>query len=316
MNILITGAAGFIGFHLSRYLKKQNNYVIGLDNFNSYYDVNLKIAREKELNDNDISIINGDIRDKKLIIELLDQHKITHVVHLAAQAGVRHSITNPDDYIASNLDGFISLLECCKNGSIKKVVYASSSSVYGNNKKVPFSINDTTDTPTNLYGATKKANELIAHAYHHLFNIPLIGLRFFTAYGPWGRPDMAYYKFTENICNNKPIDVYGYGEMKRDFTYIDDIVKGTVAALNSDIDFKTLNLGNSEPIKILDFISILEKLLNKKAKINMLPMQKGEVVETFADISESKNLLNFDPSTSIEEGLKNFINWYTKYKSL
>ena len=315
MNILITGAAGFIGFHLSLYLKSRKDKVLGLDNFNCYYDKNLKLAREKILNKNDIEIIHADIRDKNIINELIYKNKITHVIHLAAQAGVRNSLINPDDYIASNLEGFISLLECCKNRSNLKVIYASSSSVYGKNKKVPFSTSDPTEAPTNLYGATKKANELIAHSYHYLFNIPLIGLRYFTAYGPWGRPDMAYYKFTDSIINNKPINVFGYGNMKRDFTYIDDIVEGTVAALDSDIDFDIFNLGNSLPIKILDLIALIEKLLNKKAIINMLPIQKGEVIETYADISKSQRLLKFDPKISLEEGLNKFIDWYKNYQN-
>lgn len=316
MNILVTGAAGFIGFHLALYLNSRKDKVLGLDNFNSYYDINLKLAREKILNDHGIEIIHADIRDKELIKNLLKKNEITHVIHLAAQAGVRNSLLNPHDYIASNLEGFISLLEACKESLNIKVIYASSSSVYGKNLKIPFSTSDVTDTPTNLYGATKKANELIAHSYHHLFNMPLIGLRYFTAYGPWGRPDMAYYKFTESIINGRPIDVYGRGNMKRDFTFIDDIVKGTVAALDSDIKFDIFNLGNSCPIKILDFISLLEKMLNKKAKLNLLPMQKGEVLETFADITKSKEVLNFDPKISLEEGLRKFIKWYTEYHDL
>lgn len=315
MNILITGAAGFIGFHLTLYLNSRKDKVLGLDNFNSYYDLNLKLSREKILKENDIEIVHGDIRDKLLLKKLLKKNNISHVIHLAAQAGVRNSLLNPDDYVASNLEGFISLLEACKQNPKIKIIYASSSSVYGKNTKIPFSTTDRTDTPTNLYGATKKANELIAHSYHHLFNIPMIGLRYFTAYGPWGRPDMAYYKFTESIISETPIDVYGFGKMKRDFTYIDDIVAGTVAALDSDIEFDIFNLGNSHPIKILDFISLLEKLLQKKANINLLPMQKGEVIETFADISKSKDLLKFNPKTSLEEGLNKFISWYKEYHS-
>jgi UDP-glucuronate 4-epimerase len=313
MNILITGAAGFIGFHLTLYLKSRKDKVLGLDNFNSYYDLNLKLSREKILKENDIEIIHADITDKELIKKLITKRSITHVIHLAAQAGVRNSLLKPDDYIASNLEGFISLLEACRPSPHIKIIYASSSSVYGKNTKIPFSTSDRTDTPTNLYGATKKANELIAHSYHHLFNMPLIGLRYFTAYGPWGRPDMAYYKFTDSIINDLPIDVYGYGNMKRDFTYIDDIVSGTVAALDSDIDFDIFNLGNSHPIKILDFISLLEKLLNKKAIINLLPIQKGEVIETYADIDKSKELLKFSPKISLEEGLNKFIKWYKEY---
>lgn len=313
MNVLVTGAAGFIGFHLTLYLKSRKDKVLGLDNFNSYYDLNLKLSRERILKDNDVEVIHADIRDKELIKKLIRKNNFSHVIHLAAQAGVRNSILNPDDYIASNLEGFISLLEACKENPKIKIIYASSSSVYGKNTKIPFSTTDRTDTPTNLYGATKKANELIAHSYHHLFNIPMIGLRYFTAYGPWGRPDMAYYKFTDSIINEIPIDVYGYGKMKRDFTYIDDIVEGTIAALDSDIEFDIFNLGNSHPIKILDFIALLENLLQKKAKINLLPMQKGEVIETFADIIKSRELLKFNPKTSLEDGLNKFIKWYKEY---
>lgn len=317
MNILVTGAAGFIGFHLSLYLNSRKDKVIGLDNFNNYYDPNLKLSREKILNGNNIKIIHGDIRDKNLLTSILKENNITHVTHLAAQAGVRTSLTNPDDYISANLEGFISLLEAVKNQKrLIKVIYASSSSVYGKNKKIPFSTDDPTDTPTNLYGATKKANELIAHSYHHLYQIPLIGLRYFTAYGPWGRPDMAYFKFTDHIIKEIPIDVYGFGEMKRDFTYIDDIIRGTLSALDSDITFDIFNLGNSHPIKILDLITLLEKLLQKKAIKNMLPMQKGEVVETFSDISKSQKILNFNPQVSLEQGLANFISWYKKFHNI
>jgi UDP-glucuronate 4-epimerase len=315
MNILITGAAGFIGFHLSLHLNARKDRVFGLDNFNPYYDIKLKLTREKILLEKGIKIIHADIRDKETLKELIVKNQITHIIHLAAQAGVRNSLIHPDDYIASNLEGFISLLECCIGPPKIKVIYASSSSVYGKNKKVPFSTDDPTDTPTNLYGATKKANELIAHSYHHLYNIPLIGLRYFTAYGPWGRPDMAYFKFTECIINDKPFEVYGYGNMRRDFTYIDDIVSGTIAALDSDITFDIFNLGNSHPIKILDFISLLERLLKKKAITRLLPIQKGEVIETFADISKSQKFLNFQPQVPLEEGLSKFIEWYKEYKT-
>ena len=317
MNILITGAAGFIGFHLCLYLKKfRKDNVIGYDNFNPYYDQNLKFQREEILKNYNIPILHADIRNKRLLKNIIKYNNITHVVHLAAQAGVRNSLISPEDYIASNLDGFISLLESCKDSPNIKVVYASSSSVYGQNKKVPFDTDDFTDTPTNLYGATKKANELIAHSYHHLYKIPLIGLRYFTVYGPWGRPDMAYYKFTKNILENKKIDVFGFGEMKRDFTYIDDIINGTVAALDSDIKFDIFNLGNSKPVKINDFIILLENMLQKKAIKNMLPIQKGEVSETYADISKSQKILNFSPSISLQEGLKKFVSWYKEYKKV
>jgi UDP-glucuronate 4-epimerase len=310
--ILVTGAAGFIGFHLSLSLKKRKDKVLGLDNFNSYYDKNLKLKREEILKENDISVIHGDIRDTSFLKNLLEKNKITHIVHLAAQAGVRHSLTHPEDYVASNLEGFVSVLEACKEFPVK-LVYASSSSVYGLNEKTPFSIGDTTDLPTNLYGATKKANELMAYAYHHIYKTPMIGLRYFTVYGPWGRPDMAYYKFTKSILENKPLDIFNEGNLQRDFTYIDDIIQGTIAALDFQASYEIFNLGNNKPVKILDLVSILEKKLKKKAILNFLPMQKGEVLKTYADISKSKKLLNFTPKVSIEEGMEEFLNWYQKY---
>lgn len=310
--ILVTGAAGFIGFHLSLYLKKRKDKVLGLDNFNSYYDKNLKLKREEILKKNDIKIIHADIKESSFIKKLIKEEKISHIVHLAAQAGVRHSISHPEDYVASNLEGFVSLLEACKDEPIK-FVYASSSSVYGLNKKTPFDTEDKTDQPTNLYGATKKANELIAFAYHHMYKIPMIGLRYFTVYGPWGRPDMAYYKFTKHILENKPLDIFNEGNLKRDFTYIDDIIEGTAAALDLDCPWEIFNLGNNKPVKILDLVTLLEKKLQRKAIINYLPMQKGEVIETYADIAKSKNLLNFHPKVTIEEGLEEFLKWYKSY---
>ena len=315
MHVLVTGAAGFIGFSLCRYLAKNGIKVLGLDNFNNYYDVNLKRQREQILKSQKVDIIEADIRNTELLKKIIKEHEITHVANLAAQAGVRHSLLFPKDYIDSNLEGFISVLEACKLFPDIKIVYASSSSVYGENKKIPFSVHDRTDSPTNLYGATKKANELIAHAYHHLFNMPLIGLRYFTVYGPWGRPDMAYFKFTEKILNDKPIDVFGYGKMKRDFTYIDDIIDGTVAALNSDMDYGVFNLGNNYPVSVLELIETIEQNLQKKAKTNMLPMQPGEVHETFADISESQKQLNFSPKYSLDKGIKKFTEWYRSYYS-
>lgn len=313
MNILITGAVGFIGFHLALKLKERGELVYGYDNFNSYYEIQLKLDRAEILKNNGIEIFHADIRDKELLKKILKEKKITHLVHLAAQAGVRHSILCPDDYVASNLEGFIAVLESAKEFKDLKIIYASSSSVYGKNKKTPFAIGDVTDSPANLYGATKKANELIAHAYHDLYDMNLIGLRFFTVYGPWGRPDMAYFKFTKNILEGIPIDLFGSGEMKRDFTYIDDIVQGIISALDSNINFDIFNLGNSTPVKINKLISLLESTLQKKALLNFLPMQKGEVVETFADISYSKAKLGFEPRTSFEEGLREFLTWYLNY---
>ena len=316
MNVLITGASGFIGFHLALYLKSLKKKVIGYDNFNAYYDQKLKYEREKILNQNGIDVIHADINETSFLKSILLENKITHLVHLAAQAGVRHSFFHPEEYISSNLGGFISVLEACKNLSNIKIIYASSSSVYGENKKIPFSINDATDNPTSLYGATKKANELIAYSYHHLYNLPLIGLRYFTVYGPWGRPDMAYYKFTKHIIEEKPIDIYNHGEMARDFTYIDDIVQGTAQALNLDEKYKILNLGHNSPIKLMDFIQLLESKLKKKAIKNMLPLQKGEVIQTYADIEESKKLLNFFPTISFEKGLSKFLDWYKQYHQI
>jgi len=318
MRILITGAAGFIGFHLAKRLF-QEELVVGLDNFNSYYDPALKEKRAALLKEFKIEIVQGDIQNTALLKKLLSQYKITHVVHLAAQAGVRHSFLHPEDYLSSNLGGFLSLLEALKNNPEIKTVYASSSSVYGSNSKIPFSTTDITDQPTNFYGASKKANELMAHAYHHLYGLPLIGLRFFTVYGPWGRPDMAYFKFTKNIDEGKTIDVFNHGQMERDFTYIDDIIDGIVSALKTPLKLKSdlFNLGNHQPVPLLNLIEIIEKQLGKKAVLRFLPMQKGEVLKTYADISKSQKILNFQPSTSFEEGMKRFIAWYQEdFKAL
>ena len=309
-NILVTGAAGFIGFHLSKFLKTKNNFVIRLDNFNTYYDKNLKYLRAKILNEKKIEIIKADINEKYLLDKIIKENKITHVVHLAAQAGVRYSFENPQAYIDSNLIGFVNVLEVIKKYKDIKFVFASSSSVYGLNDEIPFSVNHKTDKPTNLYGATKKANEIIAFSYHNLYKIPMIGLRFFTVYGPYGRPDMAYFKFTKNILDGKEIEIFNNGEMKRDFTYIDDIVLGTSAALDLDTNFEIFNLGNNKPIELLEFISIIEKKLSKKAKKKFVSMQKGEMITTFADISTSIKKLNYNPSTSIEEGLEKYIDWH------
>ncbi|MBI5345729.1 MAG: NAD-dependent epimerase/dehydratase family protein [Chlamydiae bacterium] len=313
-NIFVTGASGFIGFHLCLYLKKQNYFVIGLDNFNHYYDVNLKLSRQKILLENGIEVINGDINNEELLDKILKDNAITHVVHLAAQAGVRHSLLQPQDYVSSNLKGFVCILEALKKHPAK-LVFASSSSVYGLNQKVPFSTEDQTDHQTNLYGATKKANESLAFAYHHIYKIPMVGLRYFTVYGPFGRPDMAYFQFTKSILEEKTIEIFNNGALQRDFTYIEDIVKGTAAALDLNADFEIFNLGNNKPVELLKFISILEEKLNKKAIKKFLPMQKGEMLVTAADISKSKNMLNFHPQTSIEEGLGHFVKWYKEYYS-
>ncbi len=313
-RILITGAAGFIGFHLALYLKERGDFVIGLDNFNSYYDVQLKKDRAALLHAKQIEILNADIRDRDLLQLAILRHGITHVVHLAAQAGVRHSITEPDDYVASNLHGFVSVLEACRKFPTLKIIYASSSSVYGLNKKTPFNVEDRTDLPANLYGATKKANEAIAHAYHHLYGLSLTALRYFTAYGPWGRPDMAYYRFAHLISSEQSIQVFNSGNMQRDFTYIDDIVRGTAAAIDLGAACEVFNLGNNRPVSVLQLIELIEQGLGKKAIKEMLPMQPGEVLETFADIEKSKQLLNFSPTVSIEEGISRFIDWFQSYR--
>ncbi len=315
-RILVTGAAGFIGFHLTKALKKRGDFCIGLDNFNSYYDPQLKKARAAQLQKLGIEIVHADICDKGAIKNLLGTHGITHVVHLAAQAGVRHSLSHPDDYVSSNLQGFVSVLENVRLFPSIKLIYASSSSVYGVNKKIPFSVEDKTDQPTNLYGATKKANEVIAHAYHHLYGISVTALRYFTAYGPWGRPDMAYYRFTKQICEGESIQVFNHGAMKRDFTYIDDIVRGTIGAIDLGASYEIFNLGNNRPIDLLYLIHLLEEALGKTALKEMLPMQAGEVTETFADIEKSQKMLNFTPLVSIEEGIFEFINWFKQYHGL
>ena len=309
-KILITGAAGFIGSHLALDLKKRGDFVLGLDNFNTYYDLNLKRSRRLRLKSQNIEIIEEDIRNQHLLETLLSQHEISHFVHLAAQAGVRHSLTAPYDYVGSNLEGFVSVLEACRKFPSIKLIYASSSSVYGLNKKIPFSVDDKTDQPTNLYGATKKANEAMAHAYHHLYGTSITALRYFTVYGPWGRPDMAYYHFAKQITSNLPIQVFNEGQMKRDFTYIDYIVRGTIAAIDLGAPFETFNLGGNRPIELNYLIELIEESLGKKAIQEMRPMQPGEVLETYADIEKSEKLLNYRPAVSIEEGIPLFINWF------
>jgi UDP-glucuronate 4-epimerase len=310
-NIFVSGAAGFIGFHLCLYLKKEGHNIIGLDNFNPYYDIKLKHLRAKILKKNNIDIIDANINDINILKKIFSRD-ITHVIHLAAQPGVRHSFKKPFDYVDSNLVGFVNLLEITKNHKNIKLIFASSSSVYGSNKKIPFNTLDQTDFPTNLYGATKKANEIIAYSYHHLYKFPIIGLRYFTVYGPFGRPDMAYFKFTKNILEGNEIEIYNNGNLKRDFTYIDDIVRGTTATLDYKTDFEIFNLGNNNPINLMDFINMIEKKLDKKAKKKFLPFQKGEMLSTYADISSSIEKLNFKPTTNIEKGMENFIDWYLK----
>lgn len=312
MNIFITGISGFIGFHLAKYLKRKGYAVTGCDNFNNYYDIKLKKERTKILKKQKIKIFNLDITKKNKLIKIFNQKKVTHLINLAAQAGVRYSIKNPNAYVHSNLLGFVSLLEAAKNTCIKKILFASSSSVYGNNKEI-FKLKDNTDRPTNLYGATKKANELIAYSYHNLYKIPFIGLRFFTVYGEFGRPDMAYFKFAKKIIKNEPIELYNFGNMQRDFTYIEDILESIKNALFLEKEFAIFNLGSNHPRKLLDLVDLLEKNLDKKANKKLVPMPKAEIIKTYADISLSKKDLNFNPTTSLEEGIEKFVFWFKKY---
>ncbi|MFH0845407.1 MAG: SDR family NAD(P)-dependent oxidoreductase [Pseudomonadota bacterium] len=313
-TVLVTGTAGFIGFHISRRLLEMGNKVVGVDNMNDYYDVSLKEARRDILLPyKGFTFYKLDIQDREGLNKIFQNKAIQRICNLAAQAGVRHSLKDPFSYEKSNLEGFINLLEMARRYGIANFVYASSSSVYGNNTKTPFSVEDRVDTPISLYGATKKANELMAYAYHHLFHIPFVGLRYFTVYGPWGRPDMALFLFTEAILKNRPINVFNYGRMRRDFTYIDDVVEGTIAALESPFPYEIFNIGNSNAIELLDFIKIIEEELGREAKKNLMPMQPGDVIETSADIEKSKKLLGFSPKTPIREGIRNFLVWYRDY---
>lgn len=309
-NVFITGAAGFIGFHVAHQLSLRGDHVVGFDNFNDYYNPQLKRMRAQELQKAGVSIIEGEICDASLLHESIQKHRTTHLVHLAAQAGVRYSLVNPHAYIKTNIDGFVNILEACRFNPTIKLTYASSSSVYGRNTKVPFCIEDPTDQQASLYGVTKKTNELMADTYHHLYNIPVTGLRFFTVYGPWGRPDMAYYSFTKAILSGHPIEVYNHGKLERDFTYIDDIVSGTIAAIDLGAECELFNLGNHRPVALMDFISILEKSLGKKAILTQIPMQPGDVLTTYADISHSTEKLGYVPKTSLEEGIPRFTSWY------
>jgi UDP-glucuronate 4-epimerase len=313
-TVLITGAAGFIGFHLANHLQKRGDRVVGIDNFNDYYSVQLKRDRAQQLKKLSIDIVEGDVCNKKALENIVEKNKITHIVHLAAQAGVRYSLTNPEVYIHSNIDGFLSILELIKRHPEIKLVYASSSSVYGNNTKIPFSVMDTTDNQASLYGVTKKSNELMAATYKHLYKLEAIGLRYFTVYGPWGRPDMAYYSFTKAILEGKEIEVFNFGKMERDFTYIDDIIEGTTAALDLVGKGKhpIYNLGNHKPEPLMTMIALLEKHLGKKAKLKQLPMQPGDVTTTYADIALSEKDLGFHPKISLDEGLANFTSWYKR----
>lgn len=330
MKVLVTGVAGFIGFHVSQALIARGDTVIGIDNLNDYYDVSLKEARLKALqvhaNAKNFQFIKLDIADMQAMLNLFAEHKPQRVVHLAAQAGVRYSLQNPHAYVQSNLVGFTNILEACRHNTVEHLVYASSSSVYGGNTKLPFSEQDNVDHPVSLYAATKKANELMAHTYSHLYHLPTTGLRFFTVYGPWGRPDMAPFLFTDAILNNKPIKVFNHGDMMRDFTYIDDIVEGVIRVLdkpatsamgaNIHSPYRLFNIGNNQPEKLLDFIALLENALGKTAQKEFLPMQPGDVKATFADTTALENWVGFKPHTDLKTGVKKFVDWYQNfYKS-
>lgn len=310
----VTGVAGFIGFHLASSLLKQGCKVIGLDNLNSYYDVRLKRERLKLLGCERFTFYHADLTDKKKLETIFQRHPITYVVNLAAQAGVRYSIDHPDAYIDSNIQGFLNVLEAIRTHPVEHLVYASSSSVYGKNTKIPYSIHDRTDEPVSLYAATKKANELFAHTYQHLYSIKTTGVRFFTVYGPWGRPDMAYYSFTKKILNNETIDVYNNGDMWRDFTYIDDVINALEHIIpRVPTDPVIYNIGNNNPIRLLRFIEALEEVIGKKANKNFLPMQDGDVYQTYADISDLQRDFGITINTPIEEGLASFVAWYRSY---
>lgn len=313
MRILITGCAGFIGFHAAQALLQRGDFIIGYDDFNPYYDPALKQARAERLRLLGILIVEADICEQYKLEELLAQHQITHVLHLGAQAGVRYSLSHPEAYVHSNLIGFIRLLEAIKKFPHVPLIYASSSSVYGDLQELPFSEQMRTDSPISLYGATKKCNEVIAHAYHHLFGIRTTGLRFFTVYGPFGRPDMAYFSFTKSILEGTPITVYDEGKPKRDFTYIDDIVQGIISALDLSAPYELFNLGNHHPHSVMELIQILEKLLGKTARLEFHPLAASDVPITYASSEKSAKLLGFYPTTSLEKGLAHFTKWYTSF---
>ena len=311
---LVTGAAGFIGFHVSRALLERGDRVVGLDNLNDYYDVSLKKARLALLEDQQQFVFyREDLANMDGLNRVFGENRIQVVCNMAAQAGVRYSLINPFAYQSSNMEGFLNVIHLAQEHKVENFVYASSSSVYGSNKKIPFSVQDRVDNPISLYAATKKANELVAHTYSHLYGLPCSGLRLFTVYGPWGRPDMALFIFTDAILKDQPIEVYNFGKMRRDFTYIDDIVQGVLASMDRPVPYAIYNLGNSRAVDLLYFIECIEKELGKKAEKKMLPMQPGDVAETYADISESKRDLGFQPATGIEEGIARFISWYKSY---
>jgi len=319
-TILVTGAAGFIGFHIAHQLAAEGRDVVGMDNLNSYYDPALKLARLEILRANSrFSFLQADLADRPLVASLFAKHRFGVVVHLAAQAGVRHSIDHPHAYVDSNLEGFVNVLEGCRHNGCRHLIYASSSSVYGNNAKLPFSVDDKTDHPISLYAATKKANELMAHSYSHLYRLPVTGLRFFTIYGPWGRPDMAVFLFAKAIVEGKPIRLFNHGKMRRDFTYIDDVTR-VVSRLVDRIPAadegagrapaRLYNVGNHHPEELMHLVALLEKELGRTAVKDMLPMQPGDVTETFADVGDLTRDIGFRPETSIEDGIRGFVAWY------
>tara|TARA_A200000113_G_scaffold225910_1_gene248670 strand:- start:52 stop:1083 length:1032 start_codon:yes stop_codon:yes gene_type:complete len=337
-TIMVTGAAGFIGYHLCEALIKAGHKVIGLDNINDYYDINLKYARLQQLgiaredtqvfNDLCSSTVYGSqmqfvrmhLEDRKALPELFKEFNFDMVCNLAAQPGVRYSLENPEAYIDSNINGFLNILECCRHHLVKRLVYGSSSSIYGNSDEVPFKESVNVDKPISLYAATKKSNELMAHTYSHLYGIETIGLRFFTVYGPWGRPDMAMFLFTDAIINNRPIKVFNNGNLSRDFTYVDDIVAGVVATLlensNDKLLYKLYNIGNSAPVQLMDFIKSIENNLGLLAEKEMLPMQAGDVHQTWADVSSLQKDYNYKPNTSVEKGVEAFTDWYKMYYNI
>ncbi|HED1541286.1 NAD-dependent epimerase [Kluyvera cryocrescens] len=331
MKYLVTGAAGFIGFHVSQRLLAAGHQVVGIDNLNDYYDISLKQARLDQLSSADFHFVKMDLADTSAMAALFAEHKFDRVIHLAAQAGVRYSLENPHAYAQANLVGHLNVLEGCRHNKVQHLLYASSSSVYGLNRKMPFSTDDSVDHPVSLYAATKKANELMSHTYSHLYGLPTTGLRFFTVYGPWGRPDMALFKFTKAILDGKSIDVYNYGKMKRDFTYIDDIVEAiirlqdVIPEANSDwtvetgspatssAPYRVYNIGNSSPVELMDYITALEEAIGVKAEKNMMPMQPGDVLETSAETQPLYDLVGFRPQTSVKDGVKNFVDWYRTF---
>ena len=332
MKLLLTGAAGFIGFHTAQILLARGDEVVGLDNLNDYYDVTLKEARLAQLQKfPNFRFVKLDVADRPGMADLFKQEKFQRVIHLAAQAGVRYSIQNPLAYIDSNVVGFANILEGCRHNSVEHLVYASTSSVYGANTKMPFSVHQNVDHPLSFYAATKKANELMAHTYAHLYQLPVTGLRFFTVYGPWGRPDMALFLFTKNILAGKPIDVFNYGNHRRDFTFVDDIAQGVVRSMDrvaqpnqnwngdepdpgtSKAPYRLYNIGNNAPVELMKYIECIETNLGKKAQKNLLPLQAGDVPDTFADVSDLVQDVGYKPATSVEEGVRRFIEWYVGY---